>query len=185
MRPTEQWLVGVRSFQVEVREPVTDSSKEAPGVAHASLSEAIDKAPRSYRPYLHEALGCYENHLYRAAILMVWSATMSHLYDTIGDHPGGIKAFEQANRAQFGQSTAYRKVRKRDDFMYLRDRSFIELSEKAGLYNKSTRQMLIDRLDLRNRCGHPTGYTVGREETVIFVESLCLNVLSGSLLNWG
>jgi hypothetical protein len=109
---------------------------------------------------------------------------MGYLYDVIGDHPGGIKAFERANKEQLGSSKGYRTIRKRDDFLYLRDRTFLELSEKAGLFNRSTRQLLVERLDLRNRCGHPTGYTIGREETVIFIESLCLNVLSGRTVNW-
>jgi hypothetical protein len=44
--------------------------------------------------------------------------------------------------------------------------------------------MLEERLRLRNLCGHPTGYVPGREETVIFVESLVLNILGGTMLNW-
>ncbi len=52
------------------------------------------------------------------------------------------------------------------------------------MFNKNARQLLDERLKLRNLCGHPTGYTPGREETVVFMESLLLNVLSGSWLNW-
>lgn len=181
---SKTWLEGIRRFQAEVKEPVADSSIESPAAALASLNVAVAAAPASYRDYLTEALRCYEHHLYRGAVMLVWAATMSHLYNVVGDHPGGVKAFEAANLHQLGGTKGYRNIRKRDDFFYLRDRTFLELAEKAGLYNRSTRAMLIDRLDLRNRCGHPTGYKVGREEAVIFIESLCLNVLSGSTLNW-
>jgi hypothetical protein len=50
--------------------------------------------------------------------------------------------------------------------------------------NRNARQLLEERLRLRNLCGHPTGYTPGREEAVIFIEGLVLNILSGSWLNW-
>jgi hypothetical protein len=52
------------------------------------------------------------------------------------------------------------------------------------MYNRNARKILHERLELRNLCGHPTGYRVGREQTVVFVESLLLNILSGSWLNW-
>lgn len=180
----KEWLEGVRAFQEQVRQPVADISTQAPAAALASLRDAVEKAPKSYKDYLAEALSCYENHLYRAAVLLVWSANMSRLYDAIGDRKGGIKSFEKENLARYQDSGAYRKVRNRDDLLYLKDRAFLELAERAGLYNRSTRMMLIERLDLRNRCSHPTGHAVGREEAVIFIESLCQNVISGKTLNW-
>jgi hypothetical protein len=181
---SQHWLQGIQKFQVQVREPVVDIATESPAIALESLREAIDKAPATHRDYLKEALGCYVGHHYRAAVLMTWSATMSRLHVAIADHHGGIASFEKANADRFVQSAAYRRVRRKDDLMYLRDRDFIELAEKAGLYNKSTRQLLIERLELRNRCGHPTGHSVGRGETVVFIESLCINIISGATLNW-
>ena len=115
---------------------------------------------------------------------MVWAAVVQHLYSTAASHRGGVGAIEAANKARFGTSRAYREMRKADDFLYLGEHAFIQIGEDAGMFNRNARQLLHERLKLRNLCGHPTGYTAGREETVVFVESLLLNILSGSWLNW-
>ncbi len=76
------------------------------------------------------------------------------------------------------------RSRKQGDFLYIGERDFIQLGEDAGMFNRNARQLLHERLKLRNLCGHPTQYMPGREETVIFIESLLLNILSGSWLEW-
>jgi hypothetical protein len=177
-------LDGLRQLQEEFRAPVADVEHESPAAALTSLEDAVAGAPAAYRPYLEEAVQCYEHALYRGSILMVWAAVMQRLYDVAGNHSGGVKAFEAENKNRYGASRNYREIKKADDFLYLADSAFLQLGEDAGMYNRNARKMLIERLDLRNRCGHPTGYTVGREETVIFIESLLLNVIGGGQLNW-
>lgn len=181
----EQLLDGLRKLQADFRTEVADVAQESPAAALESLEEALAHSPAAYRPYLAEALACYEHTLYRAAILMVWAAVMQHLYEVAGSHKGGVKTFEAENAAHFGTSRRYREIKKQDDFLYLGERDFIQLAEHAGMINRNVRKLLHERLELRNLCGHPTQYRPGREETVIFIESLLLNILSGSWLNWG
>jgi hypothetical protein len=180
----EQLLGGLLQLQTEFGEEVADVEQEAPGAALESLEDAVAKAPADYRPYLEEALRCYRHRLYRAAVLMVWSAAMEHMYATAAGHRRGIREFEKANKARFGSQKKYREIKKRDDFLYLGERDFITLGEDAGMFNRNARRKLHERLETRNLCGHPTKYTIGREETVIFIESLILNALTGSWLNW-
>jgi hypothetical protein len=181
----DQLLRGLRQLQMDYgAAEVADAEHESPAAALDSLEEAVKSAPADYRPYLEEAVGCYRSGLYRASILMVWSAVIQHLYATVGDHRGGIKELERANKARFGTMRKYREVKKQDDLSYLGEKDFIWVAEDAGVFNRNARKLLHERLDLRNLCGHPTRYTPGREETVIFIESLILNVLSGTWLNW-
>jgi hypothetical protein len=180
----EQLLAGLSRLQAEFGEEVADVQQESPAAALDSLEDAVAEAPANYRPYLEEAVACYRNGLYRAAILMVWSAVVQHLYSTAASHRGGIREFERANKARFGKAKTYREIKKQGDFLYLGERDFIQLGEDAGMYNRNARQVLHERLRLRNLCGHPSGYRPGREETVVFIESLILNVLSGSWLDW-
>lgn len=180
----ERFLKHLRQLQVEYRTEVADVGHESPAAALKSLAEAVAAAPRDYHDYLREALSCYEHGLYRAAILLVWAAVVQHLYSTAGRQTGGIKLFERANHARFGSSKKYRTIRKQDDFLYLAERDFLQLGEDAGMFNRNARKVLQERLDLRNLCGHPTQYRPGREETVIFIESLLVNVLNGAWLNW-
>lgn len=180
----DRLLAGFRRLQAEFGTEIADAEQESPGAALDSLEEAVAVAPADYRPYLEEALECYRRGLYRAAILMVWSAVVQHLYSCAAAHGGGIKQFEKANKTRFGNAKNYRELRKQDDFLYLGERDFIQLGEHAGMFNRNARLLLHERLKLRNLCGHPTQYTPGREETVVFVESLLLNILSGSWLSW-
>ena len=180
---TRHQLDGLRAFQKLYRDPVATAS-QSPAVALQTLNDAVSKAPADYRHYLIETVACYENGLYRAAILMVWAACVEHLYMTASSHANGIKEFEKANQARFGKSKTYREIKKKDDFLYLGEANWMQLAEDAGMLNRNARQLLIERLNLRNRCGHPTKYTVGREETVVFIESLLLNFISGQMLNW-
>jgi hypothetical protein len=181
----KQLLEGLTQLQNEFREEVADVERESPAAALESLEQAVGQAPKDYRPYLEEALACYQYGLYRASILMVWAAVVQRLYTVAGSHKGGIREFERANKARFGTARKYREIKKQDDFLYLGERDFIQLGEDAGMFNRNARDLLHERLKLRNLCGHPTQYRPGREETVIFIESVLLNILSGSWLNWG
>jgi hypothetical protein len=180
----QQLLAGLRQFQAQFGGEVVDATQESPAAALDSLESAIATAPSDYRPYLEEALECYRRGLYRASILMVWSAVVQTLYSKAASHHGGIKEIEKANHARFGQSKKYREIKKQGDFLYVGEQDFIQLGEDAGMFNRNARQLLHERLRLRNLCGHPTQYTPGREETVIFIEGLLLNILSGSWLAW-
>src|SRR5439155_13469429 len=110
--------------------------------------EAVGQAPRAYRPYLEEAVHCYQDRLYRAAILMVWAAVVQHLYSTAGSHKGGVRQIEAANKTRFGTMKKYRQINKQDDFLYIGDKDFIQLGEDAGMYNRNTRMLLHERLVL-------------------------------------
>lgn len=182
--PREALLEGLRELQAAYGSPIADTTRQSPRAALESLEEAVADAPAEFREYLKEALGCYNNGLFRAAVLMVWAATMQHLYMVASRRPGGLKAFEAANLKRLGGSKNYRKIRKGDDFLYLRDWDFIQFGEDAGMFNRNLRRKLHQRLELRNDCGHPTKYKPGRDETVVFIESLILNVLGGAQLNW-
>lgn len=177
-------LNSLKEFQGLHALPVRDSSTESPAQALHSLRTAAKLAPTNYAEYLEEAVRCYEGGMYRAAVLMVWAAVIEHLHTAIGDHPGSVKKFEAANLARYGTSAAYRKIKKTDDLLYLKESQVIQLAEDAGIFNKNARLLLDEKLVLRNRCGHPTQYKPGRDETVIFIESLLLNIVGGAMVNW-
>lgn len=177
-------LWSLQRLQAHYSLPVRDVEVEAPAAALSSLRDAAKAAPQTYADYLEEAVECYERGLYRAAILMVWAATVEHLYGVAGANRQRVTDFEKENKTRFGQGRNYREIKKLDDFRYLGEAQFLQLAEDVGLINRNARAVLTERLNLRNLCGHPTRYRPGREETVIFIESLVLNVLSGTWLNW-
>jgi hypothetical protein len=112
-------ISGLRSLQEAYAIPVRDLSRQNPTEALHSLRETTRQSRPEYREYLNEAVDCYENRCYRGAVLMVWSAVMEHLYQTIEAQVGGIKTVEAANSARFGNAHNYKKIKKRDDLLYL------------------------------------------------------------------
>jgi hypothetical protein len=115
---------------------------------------------------------------------MVWAATIEHIYSVVEEHQSGFKLLETENIKRFEKSNNYRKITKKNDLLYINDSSFFLICEDAGVFNKNARSVLDDSLKTRNRCGHPTGYAVGREEIVIFIERLITNIISGAMIDW-
>ncbi|WP_129459552.1 hypothetical protein [Propioniciclava flava] len=177
-------LERLREFQEAYRLPVTDIARQAPAQALHSLRDATKNAPENYRPYLDEAVDCYEAGAYRGAVLMVWAATMEHIYSVIEGHRQGFKLLETENFKRYEKASFYRKIRKKNDLLYVNDGNLLLICEDAGLFNKNARSILEDALKTRNRCGHPTGYVVGREEVVVFIERLINNIISGAMVDW-
>lgn len=177
-------LERLREFQEAYRLPVSDIRRQAPAQALHSLRESAANAPANYRPYLEEAVDCYEANAYRGAVLMVWAATIERIYSVIEGRQSGFKLFEAENFKRFESSKGYKKVTKKNDLLYVSDANFFLLCEDAGVFNKNARSILDDALKTRNRCGHPTGVVVGREEVVIFIERLINNFISGSMIDW-
>lgn len=174
----------LRSFQEAYSIPVTDVAKQAPAAALHSLRDATAKAPATYQSYLNEAVDCYEHGAYRGAVLMIWAATVEHIYSAIENRPGGFKALESANKSRFSASKSYHRISKKNDLLYLNDKNFLLLCEDAGVFNRNARKLLEEKLDTRNFCGHPTGYVIGREETVVFIESLINNIVNDAMMDW-
>lgn len=174
----------LRTFQEAYSIPITDVSRQAPAQALHSLREATGRASLGYRAYLNEAVDCYETGAYRGAVLMVWSATVEHIYSAIETRQSGLNAVEAANHKRFGDSKTYRRIVKKNDLLYLNDKNFLLLCEDAGIFNRNARMLLEEKLGTRNRCGHPTGYVIGREEAVVFIESLINNVINGAMIDW-
>jgi hypothetical protein len=185
-QPNDEWsfLDRLREFQEQFGGPVRDIDTESPGEALISLRDAAQRAPASYSDYLDEALACYEGEQFRAAVLMVWAATVAHLHDVISASPQRIKKLEAANKSRYGNSKNYRKITKQGDLLYLTEAQLVQLGEDAGAYNRNARSILQDSLDLRNKCAHPTGFVPGRGEVVIFVERLLVNIVGGAMISW-
>lgn len=174
----------LREFQLQHGMAVSDIAKQAPVEALHSLRDATARAPRGYRDYLNEAVDCYESKCYRASVLMVWAAAIEHIYSVVEARRGGFAALEAVNHQKFSTSPKYRRIRRKNDLLYLGDRDFLMLCEGAGVFNRNARALLEERLDTRNRCGHPTGYVIGRDEAVVYIESVVNNVINGAMIDW-
>jgi hypothetical protein len=110
----------------------------------------------------------------RAAIIMVWSGTLDHLYDYVLKHK--IADF---NSAISKRSDKYAKliVKLKDDFSDIKDSVFIEVCRSAGIISGDVRKILDQKLDVRNTHAHPSSVEVGETKVVDFIEDLVTNVI--------
>jgi hypothetical protein len=69
-------------------------------------------------------------------------------------------------------------VRSIKDFGVMTEADFLQLCQDAGVLHKAEKQVLGERLDLRNQCGHPNPVMIAEHVVASHVEILMLNVYS-------
>lgn len=97
---------------------------------------------------------------------------------------GGFKEMEAVNKARFGTSEDVPPHRQEErPAVPERQELPATLRRRRGL--QPERWALLDeKLGTRNRCGHPTGHMIGREEAVVFIESLINNIINDAMMAW-
>jgi hypothetical protein len=76
------------------------------------------------------------------------------------------------NPAIVKQDPKARVVKKLDDFAYVKDRTFLDSCPDMGVLDKGEKDTLVEALNLRNRCGHPTKARPGVQKARGFIEDV-------------
>ena len=123
------------------------------------------------REFVKEAIGCLEADLKRSAVVMSWIGAISILYDYVvanrlADFNAGAKQIKQ------DWKTAVTK----DDLAKMREVDFLEILGHLSIIGGNVKEELKNRLRLRNSCGHPNSYQVGKHQVEAHIEFLILNV---------
>lgn len=121
--------------------------------------------------YLNEAMLCIENELYRAAVVMTWSAAMHFLKkEVVKNH------LNDFNTEAVKANPKWRTAKTSDDLGLMRERDFLDRLVNISLIGKDVKDQLQDCLTLRNSCGHPNSLKVEKLKVASCVETLILNV---------
>jgi hypothetical protein len=119
------------------------------------------------RAYVDEAILCLNVGALRAAVVFLWSGAMRTLHEA-----AWVKGSRTVNDAIKRQDPKAREVKKVEDFAYIKDRKFLDATPDMGLLDKGQKDTLVEALDLRNRCGHPTKYKPGPAKVRSFIEDV-------------
>jgi hypothetical protein len=119
------------------------------------------------REYLDEAIKCLQVGALRAAIVFVWTAAIRTLHEE-----ALTKGIPAVNAAIKKQDPKARDVKRVDDLAYVKDRKFLDASPDLGILDKGEKDTLVEALDLRNRCGHPTKYRPRENKAKGFIEDV-------------
>ncbi|HEY2033402.1 MAG TPA: hypothetical protein VGH02_06905 [Rhizomicrobium sp.] len=123
------------------------------------------------RDFVDEAIGCLEHNHYRSAIVLSWSGAVWILQQhVLNKH---LKNFNKAGSSRFPD---FKQVKNSESFGRIQERDFIQLLEDIHVIGKSLKGILIQRLDLRNTCGHPNTVKVNESTAASHVELLVENV---------
>lgn len=116
---------------------------------------------------LLEALQCIEIGSYRAAVIFVWVATMKNIYDRCV-----VKNKKKLNAAIKKYYPNAKEVRNVDDFLFIKDKVIIEASADLKMFDKVEKSTLLECLNLRNKCAHPSKNKPKPSSVTSFMEEL-------------
>lgn len=123
------------------------------------------------RDFVEETIGCLEQQFYRSAIVLSWSGAIWVLQQYVLK-----KKLNEFNAAGVARFPGFKKVQTEESFGRLQERDILQLLEDIHVIGKSLKGVLIQRLDLRNTCGHPNTVKVSESTAASHVELLIENV---------
>lgn len=133
----------------------------------ASVSDVYE------RELLEEAARCYKVKAYRAAVVMIWAVTISHMYTYVfANH---LVPFNSAISRDGDKKL--KPVRKVEDFGEIKETKFIELLRAAGVITNDTRKILDEKLGTRNTAAHPSKTHLQASKAVEFGHDLVANII--------
>ena len=143
-------------------------------------------ADEAERIFLREAITCYHNKAFRAAIIMAWNLTYDHLARWILADAGRLSSFNSHIDARVGATSKGRtiskragtRISKREDFEKLEEKEMIDIMGNAGLLpSANTKKILEMQLTRRNMVAHPSLVFVDAPQADDAITSLVQNVV--------
>lgn len=160
-------LLKLKEAGIDLAGPMISETRHA---LHKHVSSVSD--PERKR-FLEEAIGCFDAKLWRAAVVFAWVGAIHILEEHIATNH--LAAFNAAGKARF---VDYKEIKNIKSFGSLQEADILQLCNDAGVISKSEKQELTDRLNLRNKCGHPNPIVVAEHAAANHIEMLILNVYS-------
>jgi hypothetical protein len=129
--------------------------------------------------FLSEAITCYHNRAFRAAIVMVWNLAYDHLLNWILADAGRLASFKANIEKRIGQKrTGAIFIKQREDFEDLKEAEVLDICSTAGHFASSNTKKLLDmQLTKRNMAAHPSLVTIGSPEVEESISTLITNVV--------
>jgi hypothetical protein len=128
---------------------------------------AKDISDDDVRAYVEEAITCLEAGALRAAIVFLWTGAIRQLHEQ-----AIASGLEDLNDALVKHDPKSREVKTVDDFAYIKDSTFLDAARALGMLDKGEKDTMVESLNLRNRCGHPTRYRPRESKTKGFIEDV-------------
>jgi hypothetical protein len=124
------------------------------------------------RAFIEEAINCFEAGLYRSAVVMSWIGAVSILYDHVI-----ANKINEFNIEAVSRNPKWKTAQTKDDLALMKESDFLDMLSTLSIIGKNVKEQLKNScLSLRNSCGHPNSFKVGRITAESHLEILLLNV---------
>ena len=128
------------------------------------------------RCYLEEALICFRNKAFRAAVVMCWNLAFDHLCEFVLKDPSRLAAFNTQLPKSFPKADI-KSVSNRDHFTALKEFQVLQICDSANIISKSLHKILKEKLERRNIAAHPSGTVTSQPTAEEFIRDLVENVV--------
>ena len=149
---------------------------------HALKAHLLKIPNDQRRAFVEEAIKSFDVKAYRAAVVLSWVGAAHIIQDYIVlNHRAAFNAAGVARAARVaanGTKYSFTPVKSKKDFGVIGEADMLQLCQDAGILHKAEKQILQDRLDLRNQCGHPNPIVIAEHAVASHIEILMLNVYS-------
>jgi hypothetical protein len=131
------------------------------------------------KDFLDEALTCYANGAFRAAIVMTWNLAYSHFLDFLVKHH--LPAFNARYPVVLQKKWDKAKVQviaKYEDFSVdLKESEVLTVAKSANAIDNDVYKVLDQKLDRRNSAAHPSSVKIGQLQAEEYIDDLVTNVV--------
>jgi hypothetical protein len=127
------------------------------------------------RLFLSEALTCFRNKAFRAAIVMTWNLAFDHLLNWIVCNH--LAAFNAAIVRRYPKRTGVVMGKKEDFNEEFKESEVIEVCSTAGVVLDNTKKILNEKLTKRNMAAHPSVVEITQFQAQDVISDLVNNVI--------
>jgi hypothetical protein len=141
----------------------------------ADVRQHVGKiASEEAKTFIKEAISCFENGQFRAAVVFSWVGAVSVLQTHVVTN--ALRAFNAEARRR---DPKWKDARNTDELGRMREHEFLDVLEAIGSIGKNVKQTLQTQcLSLRNACGHPNSLKISENNVAAHLDTLVLNVYS-------
>jgi hypothetical protein len=125
------------------------------------------------RAFVEEGVRCFEEGLYRSAVVLTWVGAVSLLYDHVLK-----KELAAFNAEAVRRDPNWKAAKSKDDLSQMKESVFLVVLHAISVIGKSVKLELEGCLTLRNGAGHPNSLRIGEQRAAGHIEILILNVYS-------
>jgi hypothetical protein len=181
-RKPKEALRTSKGYQLERRVREAFNAKYAQRGSMQALTKELQDleskvANADQRAYLDEAIICFKNKAFRAAIVMSWNLGYDHLLRYIFNDPQRLADFNRQLQVVYQKKPPVAAINKFDDFGFMKEDQVLTVGKSATILSNSRHKVMKEKLDRRNAVAHPGGLVVNDVTAEEFIRDLIDNVI--------